>query len=108
MEQWIDTWPAFALALFGVAAGQIARIGQRLERGERLRPRHVIAELSMLPAFASFGGALAAAQDWPIWAQLGFGISAGWSGFGMFRTIVGGLRQIAARFPDTGAEGRES
>jgi hypothetical protein len=107
MQQVLETWPAYALVLFGVAAGQFGRIGQRLERGETLRLRHLFAELSMLPAFASFGGALAIGMDWPIWAKLGFGIAAGWSGFGMFRTIVVGLRQIASRFLESTA-GKEA
>lgn len=98
MEQLFDAWPVYALILFGIAAGQLARIGQRLDRGEILRLRHLVVELTMLPAFSSLGGVLATAQGWPVWAQLGFGIAAGWMGFGMFGLIVGGLRQAAARF----------
>jgi hypothetical protein len=101
MEQLFDAWPVYALILFGIAAGQFARIGQRVDRGERLRLRHLLAELTMLPAFGSLGGVLATAQGWPVWAQLGFGIAAGWMGFGMFGLIIGGLRQAAARFLDS-------
>jgi hypothetical protein len=98
MQDLFATWPVYALIVFGVAAGQIARIGQRLDRGEILRLRNLLAELTMLPALGSLGGALASAQGWPVWAQLGFGIAAGWLGFGMFRLIAAGLRQAAARF----------
>jgi hypothetical protein len=103
MLQLLDSWPVYALILFGVAAGQLARLGQRLDRGEMLRIRHLIVEATMLPALGSLGGVLATAQGWPVWAQLGFGISAGWLGFGMFRLIVGGFRQAAAKFLESTA-----
>ena len=94
-------WPIYALVLFGVSAGQIGRLGQKLERGGIIGWRQVIVEISMLPAFGSLGGALASEQGWPIWAQLGCGITAGWTGFGMFRLIVGGMRLLAAQFLKT-------
>ena len=103
MMQWTESWPIYALILFGVAAGQLARLGQRLEQDETLRLRHVLVEVTMLPALASLGGVLATGQGWPVWAQLGYGIAAGWMGFGMFRLIVGSVRRAATRFLDTTA-----
>lgn len=96
-----DNWHVYALVLFGVAAGQIGRLGQKLERGGLIGWRQVLVELSMLPAFGSLGGSLAAEQNWPVWAQLGCGIVAGWTGFGMFRLIVSGMRQAAMQFLKT-------
>jgi hypothetical protein len=93
-----DWWHIYALVVFGVAAGQIGRLGQKLEGGGVIGWRQVLVELSMLPAFGSIGGALAVEQGWPIWAQLGAGITAGWAGFGTFRLISGGMRQLATQF----------
>jgi hypothetical protein len=99
-----DWWHIYALVVFGVAAGQIGRLGQKLERDGVIGWRQILVELSMLPAFGSLGGALAVEQGWPIWAQLGSGIAAGWTGFGMFRLIVGGMRQLATKFLETTAK----
>jgi hypothetical protein len=97
MPQLTDAWTVYALVLFAVAAGQLGRIGHRLEHGDVPGWRQILVELSMLPAFGSLGGAIAVAQGWPAWVQLACGISAGWSGFGMFRMIVGTMRHLAAR-----------
>jgi hypothetical protein len=97
----METWPIYALTVFGVAAGQLARVGQMVERGVQLRARHLLVELMMLPALGSLGGVLSTAQGWAAWAQLGFGIGAGWLGFGMFGLILAMLRQAAARFLET-------
>jgi hypothetical protein len=94
-------WQIYALVLFGVAAGQVGRLGQKLERGGVIGWRQVIVELSMLPAFGSLGGALATEQQWPVWAQLGCGIAAGWAGFATFRLIVGAARMAASKFIET-------
>jgi hypothetical protein len=96
-----EGWHFYALVFFAVAAGQIARLGQKLERGGLIGWRQVLAELSMLPAFGALGGALAADHDWPVWAQLGAGITAGWLGFGMFKLIVAGMRKAATQFLDS-------
>jgi hypothetical protein len=91
-------WHFYALIFFAVAAGQVARLGQKLERGGVIGWRNVMVEASMLPAFGSLGGALAVEYGWPIGAQLGVGITAGWTGFGMFKLIVAGMRKLATQF----------
>jgi hypothetical protein len=99
-----DDWHIYALVLFGVAAGQVGRLGQKVERGGTIGFKQIFVELSMLPAFGSLGGALASDQDWPIWAQLGCGIGAGWAGFATFRLIVSAGRQIATKFLESTAK----
>jgi len=91
---WKENWPLILLALFAVAAGQIGRLGQKLERGEVIGWRNVIIELSMFPAFGSLTGALGVELGWPIWMILGAGISAGWLGFFTFKLIVGGTTKL--------------
>jgi hypothetical protein len=91
----------YLLIIFAVAAGQIARLGQKLERGGIIGWRQVLVELSMLPAFGGLGGALAADHNWPVWAQLGAGITAGWLGFGSFKLIIAGMRKVATQFLDS-------
>lgn len=85
---WWEKWPFILLALFAVAAGQIGRLGQKLERGDPVGIRQVIIELSMFPAFGSLTGALGVELNWPIWVILGAGITAGWLGFFTFRIII--------------------
>lgn len=87
-QRFLDHWPEIMLALFAVAAGQIGRLGQKLERGETVGWRHVIVELSMFPAFGAMAGALGVEMGWPIWIILGAGITAGWLGFFTFRLIT--------------------
>lgn len=93
-QNWREEWPFFLLALFAVAAGQIGRLGQKLERGDAVGFRQIIIELSMFPAFGSLTGALGVELDWPIWLILGAGITAGWLGFFTFRIIVGITMQL--------------
>lgn len=100
-----DGWHFYALVFFAIAAGQVARLGQKLERGGTIGRRQLISEVSMLPALGAFGGALAAQQGWPIWMSLGVGITAGWLGFGMFKLIVAGMRKAASGFLDSTGKG---
>ncbi len=79
-------WPYYLLMLFAVVSGQIARLGHTYERtNEAPTFGKVAIELSMLPAFASLGGAWAAHNQWPIWAVIGVGLMAGWLGFALFK-----------------------
>lgn len=84
--------------VFAVAAGQVGRLGQKLEKGGAIGWRQVIVELSMLPAFASLGGAYAAEAAWPVWAVLGSGITAGWLGFGSFKLLTAATRTLATQW----------
>ena len=95
-----ENWHYFALVLFAVAAGQIGRLGHSLERGHTIGRKQIIVELSMLPAFGSLGGALAAEWSLPIWSILLFGICAGWLGFATFRLMLAGARMIAGRIAE--------
>lgn len=88
LQRFYEHWPEICLALFAVAAGQIGRVGQKLERGEPIGLRQVIIELSMFPAFGSLAGALGVELGWPIWLILAAGITAGWLGFFTFRLIT--------------------
>lgn len=81
-----DDWPYYLLMLFAVVSGQIARLGHTYERtNEAPTFGKVAIELSMLPAFASIGGALAAQHQWPIYGVIGTGLLAGWLGFALFK-----------------------
>lgn len=88
IELFSNHWPELCLALFAVAAGQIGRLGQKLERGETIGWRNVWIELSMFPAFGAITGAAGAQGEWPIWTILAGGITAGWLGFSTFRLIA--------------------
>lgn len=99
-------WAVIVLALFAVAAGQIGRLGQRLERGQKIGWRNVIIELSMFPAFGAMTGAVGSEMQWPIWVILGAGITAGWLGFLTFR-LISRLFLGLARFVVSGGLGRE-
>lgn len=83
--RWEDL-PYYLLMLFAVVSGQIARLGHSFERtGEKPTRAKVAIELSMLPAFASIGGAIAAQHQWPIYGIIGSGLIAGWLGFALFK-----------------------
>jgi hypothetical protein len=88
--------------VFAVAAGQVGRLGQKLEKGGSIGWKQVIIELSMLPAFGSLGGAFAIDQGWPVWAQLGCGITAGWLGFGSFKMLTAAMRTLATQWLKAG------
>lgn len=82
---WSDL-PYYLLMLFAVVSGQIARLGHTYERtGQAPSFSKVAIELSMLPAFASVGGAIAAQHQWPIYGIIGTGLIAGWLGFALFK-----------------------
>ena len=80
-----DGWQYYALMVFAIVAGQIARLGYKVERGGTVSWGQTIIEASMLPAFGALGGALAQKHDMPVWMVLGAGIMAGWLGFGLFK-----------------------
>lgn len=90
------------MMVFAVGAGQVGRLGQKLEKGGTIGWRQVLVELSMLPAFASLGGAYAAEQDLPRWAILAIGITSGWLGFGSFKLLTGAVRTLATQWLKTG------
>lgn len=101
-----DGWHVYALMIFAVMAGQVGRLGQKLERGGTIGLRQILIELSMLPAFGSLGGAFAIERHWPMWAVLASGITAGWLGFGSFKLLVGAARTIAQKWIDGGKDDR--
>lgn len=102
--KWSDGLGYFALMIFAVAAGQIGRLGQKMERGETIGRRNALIELSMLPAFGSIGGAIATENGWAYWVVLVVGVSAGWMGFATFRLIASAVRTAILKLPADKAE----
>jgi hypothetical protein len=81
-------WQTYALSAFAVAAGQVLRVGQKIEAGKAVTWRDLFVMFSLLPAFGSLGGAAAAHFGWPEWSTIVAGISAGWLGFGTMRFVL--------------------
>ena len=81
-------WQTYALSAFAVAAGQVLRVGQKIETGKSVTWRDLFVMFSLLPAFGSLGGAAAIHFGWPAWSTLVAGTSAGWVGFGTMRFVL--------------------
>ena len=81
-------WQAYALAAFAVFAGQVLRVGQKIEAGKPISWRDLFVMASLLPAFGSMAGAAAVHFGWPTWSVLVVGTSAGWVGFGSMRVVL--------------------
>ncbi len=81
-------WQAYALAAFAVFAGQVLRVGQKIEAGKPISWRDLFVMASLLPAFGSMAGAAAVHFGWPTWSVLVVGTSAGWIGFGSMRFVL--------------------
>lgn len=96
-------WQAYALAAFAVGAGQVLRVGQKIEAGRPVTWRDLFVMCSLLPAFGSIVGAGATHFGWPAWSILVAGISAGWVGFGTMRFVLVLARQVGTQL--TGAKG---
>lgn len=95
---WSD-WQYYAIMLFAVVSGQVARIGYKLENGGKVGRGQLLIEMTMLPGFASLGGAFAADKNLSIIWVLAIGLAAGWLGFALFK--LGGeivLNAIKARY----------
>lgn len=90
-------WQALALAAFAVFAGQILRMGQKIEAGKPVTWRDMFVMCSLLPAFGSITGAAATHFGWPIWSTLVVGIAAGWMGFATMRFVIVLARNIAGQ-----------
>ncbi|MEH3046517.1 hypothetical protein [Sphingomonas adhaesiva] len=95
-------WQAFALAAFAVFAGQILRMGQKIEAGKPVTWRDLFVMCSLLPAFGSIAGAAAIHYGWPVWSILVVGIAAGWMGFATMRFVLVLARNVAGQL--TGAK----
>lgn len=87
-------WQAYALGTFAVAAGQVLRLGQKIEAGKPVAWRDLFVLCSLLPAFGSIAGAAAVHYHWPTWSVLVAGISAGWLGFGAVRLMIAALPNL--------------
>ena len=81
-------WQAYALAAFAIFAGQVLRVGQKIEAGKPISWRDLFVMGSLLPAFGALGGAMAVHFGWPTWTILVAGTSAGWLGFGTMRFVL--------------------
>lgn len=90
-------WQAYALALFAVFAGQILRVGQKIEAGKPISWRDIFVMASLMPAFGSMAGAAAVHFGWPAWSILVAGTSAGWVGFGTMRFVLILAKSIAGQ-----------
>jgi len=90
-------WQAYALAAFAVFAGQILRVGQKIEAGKPISWRDIFVMCSLMPAFGSMAGAAAVHFGWPAWSILVAGTSAGWVGFGTMRFILVLAKSIAGQ-----------
>lgn len=53
----VKDWQAYALSAFAVSAGQILRIGQKIEAGKPVTWRDVFVMCTLFPAFGSMAGA---------------------------------------------------
>jgi hypothetical protein len=84
----VKDWQAYAIAAFAVAAGQVLRLGQKIEAGKPVTWRDLFVLCSLLPAFASLAGAAALHFGWPVWSIIVAGTSAGWVGFGTMRFVL--------------------
>jgi len=93
----VKDWQGYALAIFGVAAGQVLRLGRKIEAGERVGLRDLYVLVSMLPAFGALIGAAGTHYGLPIWASLTLSISAGWVGFGAMRVVLAAARSFVAQ-----------
>ena len=93
----MNEWKAYLLAAFAVFAGQVLRVGQKIEAGKPVTWRDAFVMCSLLPAFGSIAGAAAVHYHWPVWSVLVAGISAGWLGFATMRFVLVLARQVAAQ-----------
>lgn len=81
-------WQFYALAAFAVAAGQVLKIGRKIEAGKVVSWRDIAVLCTMLPAFGAIGGALAIHFHGPVWSVLLAGTCAGWTGIGTIKLAV--------------------
>jgi uncharacterized membrane protein YbjE (DUF340 family) len=80
-------WQYYAVMLFAVLSGQIARLGYKAENGDVITRRQMMIELTMLSPFVSLGGAYAAEHEWSIVWILASGLGAGWLGFALLKLL---------------------
>ncbi|WP_294260803.1 hypothetical protein [uncultured Sphingomonas sp.] len=90
-------WQIYALAVFAVFAGQILRMGQKIEAGRPVTWRDLFVTCSLLPAFGAMAGAAAVHLHWPAWTIIVAGVSAGWMGFATMRFVLVLGRNVAAQ-----------
>ena len=100
----MNEWKASLLAAFAGFAGQVLRVGQKIEAGKPVTWRDAFVMCSLLPAFGSIAGAAAIHYHWPVWSVLVAGISAGWMGFATMRFVLVLARQVAAQLMGTKVE----
>jgi len=90
-------WQAYVLAAFAVAAGQVLKMGRKIEAGEPVTRRDLFVLCSMLPAFGSLIGAAGAHYGLPVWLILALGTSAGWVGFGAMKVVLAAVRSFTGQ-----------
>lgn len=87
-------WQFYALAAFAVAAGQVLKIGRKIEAGKVVTWRDIAVLCTMLPAFGAIGGAMAIHFHGPVWSVLLAGTCAGWTGIGTIRVAIKVLQWV--------------
>lgn len=92
----IDELKIYALAIFGVVAGQFLRMGSKIEKGQPVTWRDVFVMFSLLPAFGALIGAATTHFGWSVPLALAVSICAGWLGFGAMRSL---LALVRGQFP---------
>jgi hypothetical protein len=90
----VKDWQIYALATFAVAAGQVLKIGRKIEAGKVVTWRDIAVLCTILPAFGAIGGALAIHFNGPVWSVLLAGTCAGWTGIGTIRLALAALPSI--------------
>lgn len=93
----IRGWQIYALAAFGVIAGQALRVGRKIESGQAVGWRDLAVMISLLPAFGAMIGAAAEHYGSPTWLILATGVSAGWIGVGSMRFVLAIVRATGAQ-----------
>jgi len=101
----VKDWQAYILAAFAVAAGQVLKMGRKIEAGEPVTRRDLFVLCSMLPAFGSLIGAAATHYGLPVPITLALGTSAGWVGFGAMKVVLAASRSFLGQLiPPSKAE----
>ena len=82
----------YALAIFGVVAGQFLRMGQKISQGKPLAMADLLVMFSLLPAYGGLVGAAGAHFGWSVLMIVAVAICAGWLGFGAMHTVLALVR----------------
>ena len=88
----IDDFKAYAIAIFGIMAGQFLRMGQKISQGKPVTLSDLLVMFSLLPAYGALVGAAGAHLGWSVLMIVAVAICAGWLGFGAMHTVLALVR----------------